>query len=202
MALPPMARRLILRLEHNMDNIQSNFDQAYWASLPPEVVAAFGPASTLSEDDRTTRAVQLAQQGFTIDIPIMVWHWDAYLMMTMRSNFGYTWVPAALQPPIPVAPGLSFPGAATYDPTHPPAGSIPVSVNIQDYPPFVPPVAPAAPTQAGQDPVGLQSVGNLYLSVPGDFYPDGAKYTDSRGTFLKHVALTPFGRNNYWEKIS
>ncbi len=184
-----------------MDTTQSEFDQAYWASEPPEIVAAFGPASTLSQDDRTTRAVQLAQQGFTIDIAIMVWDWDPYLVMTMRANYGFTWVPAALQPPITVAPGLSFPGAA-YDPNSPPAGSIPVSVNIANYPPYAPPAstAPAAPPP--QDPVGLQSVGNLYLSVVGDSYPDGAEYTDSRGTFLKHVVITPFGRNNYWELIS
>ena len=54
---------------------------------------------------------------------------------------------------------------------------------------------------AGDDPVGLQSVGELYLSVPGETYPDGAQFTDTRGTFLKHVVITAFGRTNYWEKI-
>src|SRR5271170_1459606 len=69
-AAGPGELRLILRLEDNMDSTQSEFDQAYWASEPPEIVAAFGPPSTLSSDDRTARAVQLAQQGFTIDIAI------------------------------------------------------------------------------------------------------------------------------------
>jgi hypothetical protein len=50
--------------------------------------------------------------------------------------------------------------------------------------------------------VGPLSVGTLYLSVVGDNYPDGAKFTDSRGTFLKHVTITPFGRGNYWEKVA
>jgi hypothetical protein len=192
----------ILRLEEDMDNTQSDFDQAYWASQPPEVASAFGPASTLNDDDRATRAQQLAQQGFTIDIPIMAWKWDPYLVMTMRLNFGYTWVPAALQPPIMVAPGLSFPGEPSYNPNNPPAGSIPVSVNIQDYPPYAAPPSPVPPAPTVEDPVGVQAIGNLYLSVPGESYSDGAQYTDSRGTFVKHVAITPFGRNNYWEKIS
>jgi hypothetical protein len=185
-----------------MDTTQSVFDQAYWASQPPEVVAAFGPASTLSEDDRTNRATQLAQQGFTIDLPIMVWRWDPYLLMTMRANYGYTWVPAVLQPPITVMPGLTVPGGTVYDPNNPPPGSIKVSVNIADYPPYVVPVSTVPATPTGVDPVGLQSVGVLYLSVPGESYPDGAEYTDSRGTFVKHVAITPFGRNNYWELVS
>ena len=55
---------------------------------------------------------------------------------------------------------------------------------------------------AGDDPVGLQSIGALYLSVPGETYQDGAKYTSQRGTFVKHVAITPFGRTNYWEKVA
>jgi hypothetical protein len=57
-------------------------------------------------------------------------------------------------------------------------------------------------TPAGENPVGLQSVGPLYLSVPGELFQDGGKYTDARGTFLKHVVITPFGRTNYWEKIA
>jgi len=38
--------------------------------------------------------------------------------------------------------------------------------------------------------------------VPGETYPDGAEYTDSRGTFEKHLVATPFGANAYWEKIA
>jgi hypothetical protein len=30
----------------------------------------------------------------------MVWGWDAYLKMTMRGKFGYTWVESALQTPV------------------------------------------------------------------------------------------------------
>jgi hypothetical protein len=147
------------------------------------------------------RAADLASKGFVIDVPIMVWSWDAYLVMKLRSDFGYTWVPAALQTPVTIAPGLSAPGTVPYDPAHPPAGSIHVSINPADYPLFDPPTVTPSPT-ATTDPVGPQSVGALYNSVVGDDSLDGAKFTDARGTFLKHVTITPFGRMMYWEKIA
>jgi hypothetical protein len=181
-----------------MDNTQTEFDQAYWASQPPEVRALAGIAES---DQRAGRAVELATKGFTIDVPIMAWAWDPYLVMKLRSDYGYTWVPSALQPAVTIAPGLGVPGLVPYDAAHPPSGSIHVSTNPHDYPPFNPPAQPTPQTPAGDNPVGLQSVGTLYLSVPGEIFQDGAKFTDTRGTFLKHVVITPFGRTNYWEKI-
>ncbi len=183
----------------NPDPTQQQFDQAYWAAQPPAVQALAGIADQLQ---RATAAAQLATEGFTIDVPIMVWGWDAYLMMTMRAQFGYTWVPSALQPPVTIAPGDAQPGVIAYDPLHPPAGSIKVSPNIQDYPPFTPAPQPTPQTPASGDPVGLQSIGNIYLSVPGETYPDGAEFSDTRGTFEKHLVVTPFGANAYWEKIA
>jgi hypothetical protein len=182
-----------------MDTVQTAFDKAYWASEPPELQALPAIADLTQ---RTTRAAVLATQGFIVDVPIMVWGWDPYLVMTMRENYGYTWVPSALQTNISVAPGITQPGAVAYDPTHPPPGSIKVSINIADYPPYNPPPAPAAQLPTDGDPVGPLSIGTLYLSVAGDTSPDGTKFTDSRGTFLKHVTITPFGRTNYWEKIA
>jgi hypothetical protein len=183
----------------NQDTTQQQFDQAYWASQPPEVQALQGMADP---DQRANQAAELATKGFTIDVPIMVWAWDAYLVMTMRAQYGYTWVPSALQPPVSSAPGVAQPGVVAYNALDPPAGSIKVSTNIQDYPPFNPPPQPAPQTPSGSDPVGLLSIGNIYLSVPGETYPDGATFTDSRGTFQKHIVVTPFGRSSYWEKIA
>jgi hypothetical protein len=182
-----------------MDNTQQQFDQAYWAFEPPEIQALPGIADP---DQRASRAAELATKGFTIDVPIMVWGWDAYLVMKMRSDFGYSWVPSALQPPVTIAPGLAQPGFVSYDPLRPPPGSIHVSTNVQDYPPFNPPPQATPQTLAGSDPVGLQSLGAIYLSIPGETYQDGAKFTDTRGTFLKHMVVTPFGRNAYWEKVA
>jgi len=198
---------------NEIQQLQTVFNGAYFLSQPPEIQAlirmnspayAMPPGAPGTNADQSTigsTAATLAQKGFAVDVPIMVWGWDPYLTMSLRQSAGYTWVPTALQAPMMVAPNL--PGFGTlpaYDPNNPPAGSIKVSLNLADYPPFDPP-APAVPVPVVTDPVGLQSVGNLYLSVVGDAYPDGAQYSDARGTFLKHVTITPFGRTTYWEKI-
>ena len=194
-----------------MDTTQTQFDQAYLAAQPPEVQALMHmPAdSTDAIQARVARGAVLAAQGYTIDAPIMVYGWDPYLAMTQRLAAGMAWVPSALQPGLGqpggyAMPGLvPFPGQQSYDPNNPPPGSIKVSTNIADYPPFDPPAPPAPAPAVNTDPVGAQSVGNLYLSTAtGNTYADGATYTEARGTFLKHITITPFGRTNYWEKIA
>ena len=176
---------------------QMEFDQAYWASQPPEVRALPGIED---QEQRAKRGAELAIKGFVIDVPVMIWGWDPYLVMKLRSDFGYSWVPSALQPPVTIAPGVAAPGVIPYDPAHPPSGAIHVSLRVEDYPPFDRP-SPPSPS-ATNEPVGLQSLGTIYYSVPGETFPDGAKFTDARGAFLKHVVITPFGRSSYWEKIA
>jgi len=97
-------------------------DDAYWAKQPK-------PVQQLREiddiDQRKAMAMSLAAQGYSIDVPIMVWGFDAGKTMALRQQYGYTWVPSAMQDPIELAPGLSFPGnLQAYDPNHPPPGSI------------------------------------------------------------------------------
>ncbi len=101
-------------------------DQAYWAQQPPAVQAL----QNMDPADRGAAAMQLAEQGYTIDVPIMVWGWDPLTTMVERQNYGYTWVPSAMQPMVPLAPGLSFPGLQSYDPTKPPDGSIAVTTDF------------------------------------------------------------------------
>lgn len=173
---------------------QQAFDTAYWASKAPAVVAL----QAVSND--SSQAAALASQGYVIDVPIQVFHWDACLVMSQRVAQGYTWVPSALQPNIIVAPGLTYNGQA-YDPNNPPAGSIRVSVNAADYKPFNPP-APVVTVAPSADPVGSLSFGTMYLTVPGDTRGNGATFTDSRGTFTKTVIATPFGNEAYWTLTS
>jgi hypothetical protein len=100
-----------------------SFDQAYWASQP----AAVQQLQDIQDpSQRTQVAEQLAQQGYSIDVPIMVWGWDAATTTAARQSMGYTWVPSAQQQPVESAPGVTFAGTTPYDPTHPPAGSITV----------------------------------------------------------------------------
>jgi hypothetical protein len=99
-----------------------SFDQAYWASQPPAVQEL---QNIQNPAERAEVATQLAQEGYTIDVPIMVWGWDPQITTQIRQADGYTWVPSARQPPVEVAPGLTFDGTS-YNPANPPPGSISV----------------------------------------------------------------------------
>jgi len=96
-------------------------DDAYWAKQPPAVQQL---REIDDPDARKTMATHLAAQGYTIDVPIMVWGFDAGKTTALRQQYGYTWVPSATQQPIELAPGLSMPGMDPYDPKNPPPGSI------------------------------------------------------------------------------
>jgi hypothetical protein len=104
-------------------NPQQAFDDAYWAKQPAAVQAL---RNIQDPATRTLTATQLANQGYSIDVPIMVWGWDPSIVTSMRQADGYTWVPSALQNPIELAPGLSMGGVPAYDPNNPPPGSITV----------------------------------------------------------------------------
>jgi hypothetical protein len=138
-------------------------DQAYWAEQPPAVQAL----QNMDPADRATAGLQLAQQGYKIDVPIQVWGWDPLTTMVERQNYGYTWVPSALQSPVSLAPGLSFPGLANYDPNSPPAGSIPVTTafaagtNMQDV--FIDPAQIAASIAAS--PAAVSSTDSSQTAV-------------------------------------
>ena len=101
------------------------FDNAYWAQQPTAVQAL---RSMHDPEQRSAYAHTLASEGYTIDVPIMVWGWDPSIVTSMREADGYTWVPSAMQNPVGSAPGLGSTGnLAAYDPKSPPAGSIAVS---------------------------------------------------------------------------
>ena len=98
-------------------------DDAYWAKQPSAV------QQLRNIDDysqRATLGAQLAAEGYSIDTPVMVWGWDAGKTTELRQQFGYTWVPSAMQNPVTAAPGISGGGITPYDPANPPAGSISV----------------------------------------------------------------------------
>jgi hypothetical protein len=103
---------------------QQAFDNAYWAQQP----AAVQPLRTMQNpEQRAALATQLAGEGYSIDVPIMVWGWDPSIVTSMRQADGYTWVPSALQNPVESAPGLPGMGTDTaYNPNSAPSGSIAV----------------------------------------------------------------------------
>lgn len=103
---------------------------AYWASKHPLVQKLYGVT-----DRGPWMALAESHKGIWIDDEIMVQNMDPPTVMAMRLQYGYTWVPNALQPGIPVPPFLSFPGEPSYDPKDT-AGHIIVTVNIGAYPPW------------------------------------------------------------------
>lgn len=98
-------------------------DDAYWAKQPAAV-------QQLREIDNTQQrqalGTQLAAAGYQIDVPIMVWGWDAAKTTAIRADAGYAWVPSAMQNPVSAAPGLTGAGMTPYDPKNPPTNSIKV----------------------------------------------------------------------------
>jgi hypothetical protein len=98
---------------------------AYWNAQPPAVQALRDMPDGEAKDKL---ALNLANQGYSIDTQIMVWGWDPQMTMTVRANQGYSWVPSYGQANIPVGPGLSMPDdPSMYSPGNPPPGAIQVS---------------------------------------------------------------------------
>jgi hypothetical protein len=98
-------------------------NDAYWSKQPAAVQQL---RNIQDQGQRSLLGTQLASQGYSIDVPIMLWGWDAGITTQLRQSYGYTWVPSALQQPVAEAPGIYNPGLTPYDPVHPPAGSIAV----------------------------------------------------------------------------
>ena len=98
-------------------------DDAYWAKKP----AVLQQLRNMPDyDQRMQVAGQLISQGYAVDVPVMVWGWDAGKTTALRQGFGYTWVPTGLQASVTAAPGITGGGITPYDPKNPPTGSIPV----------------------------------------------------------------------------
>jgi len=104
----------------------SSYSADYWAAQPTAVQAL---RNISDPNERQNQAAALAAQGYTIDVPIMVWDWDPQRTMELRGQYGYTWVPSALQPNVQIAPGLTMPGVEPYDADNPPEGSIAVPIS-------------------------------------------------------------------------
>ena len=109
-----------------VDKSKMTPDDAYWAEQPLAVQAL----RNMPPDQVGQAALALAKQGYKIDVPIMVWQWDPLTTMIERQNYGYTWVPSALDSPVLLPPGLSFPGLPNYDPNNGPSDSIKVTTDF------------------------------------------------------------------------
>lgn len=180
-----------------------DFNKAYWLSKPPavRVLAAMEPYTNA----RTQEALKLAlpPNSLSVDMEIDAFGAQPWYSMKNRIMYGYTWVPSMLQPPIPVAPGLEFPGQPVYNPNNPPAGSIRVSANIDDYKPFdPPPPPPPAVVSVTAEPNWTLQSGGWAPAKAFDKSPDGTVYDGPKGKWVKVVTATPFGSSAYWLRLS
>lgn len=107
-------------------------DAIYRASRPDAVRALYA-ISVLDQAARQNLAVSLTSQGYKINTPMDIWGWDAGKFMAYATQLGAKTIPAMNE----AAPG-----------------TIPVSINADDYPPADPAPAPPAPPTS---PIGAES---------------------------------------------
>ena len=178
----------------------------------PEVALRPSPAllarllrPEVADSDRESLARQLADDGYTIDVPIDVWGWDSEKTTSARRTYGYTWVPPATGENPQVAPGLFFPGAVAYNAKRPPLGAILVPAEDGSFvsgasplavpPPPAKPLPPPAPKAV----FGTRMEDGSWTIGPGDTMPyraevagpDGRQYIrDSRGFWTRYFPLS------------
>jgi len=178
---------------------EPGFDETYWAAQPPQIRVL----KNLNEPALSTAAKDAADKGFLVDVPIHVWKWRPWLVMTLREQSGLTWVPSANQPPLNLAgDALKFGFAGrTYEPNNPPPGSIRVSTKQSDYPPFDPPPPPVVQAPVGL-PVGHWTglLNRYYCNPAGIAMPDGARIMQDGATFVKRVVPNVIGTFHFFEK--
>lgn len=172
----------------------------YWASQPAPVRAL---RNLTEEADRYTLAKQLANTGFIIDEAIMVGGWDPVSTMTVRANQGFTWVPSANQPNIPVMPGAVVPGLPSYDPNKFPTGSIKVTL---DWPPAADMIATVKPFKwrhaPSPDPADPDGVGSTWNPEPFDKMETGAVYQEDSKRWEKVGKRSYYGFIIDWERVA
>ena len=184
---------------------EQEFTQAYWLHFNPDIRAL--KDMEFASPERQARAVELAKL-YPIDGEIHAIGMNPYYTTTLRKLYGYTWVPSYLQDPIILAPGIYVPETLSgkfkpYDPNNPPVGSIKVSLDLQDYPPYTP-VAPPAPIPGvTAEPWWERAFGpGQYAVRVGDVSPNNTKWSGPQGTFWKHLSVGFAGMiNAYWSNV-
>ena len=202
---------------------QAAFNAAYLASLRPELLTLtqnyehkyFVGSPEYDPKAAATLLADAMATGHTIDTQIMLWGMDPYTVMFMRVLYGYTYVPSFGQPNFTSSPGNASPFQESNIQAGVPAGTIAVSLNPADYPPYVAPIVPP-PIPLSTNPVGSlqldfgapQGIGNWYAVQHGDTLPLNTFYP-AQGVvpcWEKQAKGSPFVIGGqvpvFWVKIS
>lgn len=169
----------------------------YWAHQPPAVRVLRG----MNSPEVDIAAMDLQNQGYKIDVYIMVWKMDPGTAMGIRINSGYTWVPNGGQPNVPQTPQGGLFSLPMYDPTKAPMGSIKVSLDAADYPPFDPPtpVAPPATNIVGNHLYGIiYTFGPGAKDATGFIVADGQVVNQGGKSFTAHRSNGLMGETLYF----
>lgn len=189
---------------------RNDFNNAYWAAQPPEVRALRDMLDRrvdigASNQEIEAKCIELAMAGFKIDAWIHVWAWEPYQSMWLRQRHGYTWWPTILQPGgFDLAPGIIGMPGSPYDPKRPLPGSIVISTDLADYPPFdQPEEKPELKTPQGVP--GVVTLAGRYRGImPGDESPIGTRWTDPVDGAVwekKMGAMIPVP-SVWWQRVS
>ncbi len=154
------------------------FDKAYTASQPPCIQSLMLMDPT--QPQRLAQAQTLANAGFFIDLVIMVWGWDPYMVMYQRQVDGYTSYPDMLN-----------------------EQSKPVDLNPADYPPFAPPPPATTPLVGG--PIGAGPYYFVTAALPAGT-PAGTQVEQGGHTYiLVYIAVQALTQTQFiprWLEVS
>ena len=154
----------------------------------------------LSQSARNALIGSLQSQGVLIDEQIDYWGWDPYTTMVTRVGAGLNWVyPLGTGPSNPIAGNQAGP---------PPFGTIKVSTNPADFPPYNK-TNPPSPVVFSVNPIGVlevaygqpNGIGDLYAQSP-NWISTSTTWVDSRGTFTKIFLIELMGTISVWKKTA
>lgn len=188
----------------NIDQLSQQFNNDWWAAQNAAVRAIRDlPLSPMSI--RLDPAIEAQNKGALVDLNIVVYGWDAFLVHQLRTNFGVPYVS-------PIVVGTGFNGLSGVPQPFPaaPRGTLPTVVVDPDQPEatlnrlhalYPPPPPPPPPPDPGQKIVGNWVYGNVYGLGPGahpDTVADGKEYMQDGKVFVAHVSIGLMGWQCYF----
>lgn len=173
-------------------------DAIYDASRDPRILAIkklVKSDGTPDYDARNAAAFTLDANGsgLILDREIDIFGFSPALVMGVRQQYGYAWLPNAFQPNVPLGDlgdlRKMFPRG------------IRVSTDAADYRPFAPPVPapPVSSSPVGQRNGDLFEVNLVAAQIHGKWlFDDGEEYPEGGTTYVFHKVPGMFGSSVWW----
>lgn len=160
--------------------------EIYEASKPDEVRSLYSMVNGSAE--RWSAAIALHNQGYKVSVPMEIWGEPAPQFLAFAANIGVKFIPALYE----VAPG-----------------TIPVSLDAADYPPFHPAMVPVPVSTSPVGPLsttpGVYGVTQYAFHDSKALYPEGAEFVAPNGEkiYFHGYLAAPFGMPAWeWETVA